>query len=232
MPSITITSPTHIATIKLKGAITLQSAKPVDFATLTKTGFEITAKREADVALGKLVTNSQSGYNAKTNEITLEMGITTHSNVPYSPKTTVAAGVSSKTGLPVLKGNIEAPEIKGKLGDFHYVTGNLAFAIEITPRPPTAKPQPVPVPAPSAKPVPQRDGCDYLWGSLLIAGAGLLIVATIAEDVVTLGVGVADDVPSFAAAAAMFAGGVMLFKPVNGGTPIHVESHGLTPEQL
>ena len=48
-------------------------------------------------------------------------------------------------------------------------------------------------------------------------------MATIAEDIVTFGAGIADDAPSFAAAAAMLTGGVTLFKTVNTGIPIQVE---------
>lgn len=231
LPSITVVSPTHIATITLKGSVTLQAMNSVDFATLTKQGFEITAKRSADHAFGKLVTETQVGFNPATNEITFECGLTSHSNSPYAPKTKATAGVSSKTGLPVLKGSITAPDIKGKIDKHFYITNSLGIEIEITPRPPTAKPRPVPVP--SAKPVPNSSsGWDYLLGSVLVLGAGVIIVATIVEDVVTLGVGVADDVPSFAVAATMFTGGIALFKTVTSGTPIQIEGHGVAPDQL
>lgn len=47
-------------------------------------------------------------------------------------------------------------------------------------------------------------------GAALIVGAGALIAATLAEDVVTAGAGVADDPISFAAAGAMFSSGAAL----------------------
>ncbi|HHJ15677.1 MAG TPA: LysM peptidoglycan-binding domain-containing protein [Gammaproteobacteria bacterium] len=231
LPSITVASPAHIATISLKGSITLQAMNPVDFVTLTRSGFEITAKREADHAFGKLVSETQIGFNATTNEISFECGFTTHSNSPYAPKTRASAGMSSKTGLPVLKGSIIAPDIKGKIGKHFYLANGLSIEIEITPRPPTAKPQPVPIP--SAKPVPDSSpGWDYLLGGALVAGAGLVIVATIVEDVATLGLGIADDAPSFAAAAAMFTGGIAIFKTVNTGVPVRIEGHGVAPDQI
>ena len=90
-----------------------------------------------------------------------------------------------------------------------------------------------PVPIPSAKPIPKRSpGWDYLLGSALVAGAGVIIVATIVEDIITAGIGVADDAPSFAAAAAMFTSGIVLFKTVNTGVPIKIEGHGVAPDRL
>lgn len=77
-----------------------------------------------------------------------------------------------------------------------------------------------------------KSGWDYFWGGLLVVGAGVIIVATITEDIVTFGAGVADDVPSFAAATAMLTGGISLFKTVNGGEPIQIEGHGVSPNQL
>lgn len=231
LPPIIIASPAHIATISLKGSVTLQAMNPVDFVTFTNKGFEITAKNEADHAFGKLVGETQVGYNHNTGEITFECGITSHSNHPYSPSTKAAAGISSKTGLPVIKGSITAPEIKGKIDKYFYLAKSLGIEIEITPRPPSARPRPIPIP--SAKPIPNRGpGWDYLLGGALVAGAGVIIVATIVEDILTLGAGVADDVPSFAAAAAMFSSGVIMFKTVNSGTPIQIEGHGIAPNQL
>jgi LysM repeat protein len=231
LPSIVIASPTHIATITLKGSVTLQNKNPIEFATLTKQGFEVTAKREADHAFGKLISENQIGFNPSTKEITFECGITSHSNIPNTLQTKAAAGVSSKTGLPALKGTIIAPELKGNIDKFFYLTNSLSVEIELTPRPPTAKPHPVPIP--SAKPAPSHSpGWDYLLGSALVVGAGIIIVGTIVEDVLTAGVGIADDAPSFAAAAAMFTSGTLLFKSVNNGAAIHVEGHGIEPDQL
>ena len=229
LPSITIASPTHIATVKLSGSVTLQSNKTFDFLTFSQQGFEIQVKREADHALGKLVTNTQVGINERTGEITFEAGITSHANHPNALSTTAAAGVSTTTGLPVLKGKITAPSIRGHVNNHQYLTHDLEIEIEITPRSSTARPQvaPEPVPAPqSAQPRSSWDNTwDYLAGGALVVGAGVLIVATLGEDILTGGVGVADDPASFAAASAMFAGGIALFKQVSGGTPIKVESY-------
>ena len=223
LPTITVASPTHIASVSLKGSITLQGMNSIDVVTITRQGFEIAAKRQADHAFGKLVSETQIGYNPSTNEITFECGITSHSNSPYSPKTKAAAGLSTKTGLPVLKGSVIAPKINGKILNHLYTANSLGIEIELTPRRPMVKHTPLPQKRSASLSPESSKGWDYLVASALVAGAGVIIVATIAEDIVTFGAGIADDAPSFAAAAAMFTGGVALFQTVNMGIPIQVE---------
>jgi LysM repeat protein len=232
VPTITIVSPTYIATIKLKGSLTIQSTDSVDFVTLSKKGFEISAKRESDLVFGTLISENKIGYNPITNEVTFESGLTSHANVPGALRTTAAAGLSTTTGLPSLKASIKAPTYKGSLNRHVFVAQNLAIEIEITPRPPSARPEPVPVPSARPVPMPNPGGWEYLVASALIVGAGVLIVATIAEDIVTAGAGIADDVPSFAAASVMFATGMATFQTVQGVSPISVEGHGVSPSEL
>jgi hypothetical protein len=159
---------------------------------------------------------------------TFENGITIYSNTPFSPTYSISTIVSA-SGLPAIKATANCPPIKGKIGQHLYAIGDLGIEIEITPRPPSAQPKPVPVPVtpPVRTATPKQTGWDYLIGVGLIAGAGVLIVATIAEDVLTLGAGVADDVPSFAAASAMFAAGLATMQSVPGQHPIHMETDGI-----
>ena len=222
LPPQIIVSPLYMATISLKGSITIQSTRAIDFVTLNQKGFELAIKKETDVILGKLVSETQLGFNASTNEITFECGITAHSKVAYVPSTKLSAGVSSTTGLPVLKGSIIAHNIKGKINKHVYSTSDLMVEIEITQNPAASSPETVP----AAKPMPveeSRSGWDYLLGGALIVGAGLLVAGTIVEDVVTFGAGIADDAPSFAAAVVMFTAGTVMFKTVNAGTAIKIE---------
>lgn len=88
---------------------------------------------------------------------------------------------------------------------------DLGIDIELTPRPPSAEPKPVPVPARS-KAAMRKPGWDYLIVGGLLVGAGILIAATIGEDIITGGLGVADDAPGFAAASAMFATGAAMLR--------------------
>lgn len=76
-------------------------------------------------------------------------------------------------------------------------------------------PQTVPVPAPA--PAPQRSGWQtaarWTGGALLVLGAGVLVVGTLAEDVATGGAGAVDDPVSFGAAATMARSGWALVAP-------------------
>ena len=45
-----------------------------------------------------------------------------------------------------------------------------------------------------------------------MVGAAIIVTATVVEDIVTLGIGIADDPASFAAAAAMTQRGLVLLK--------------------
>ena len=226
IPAITVVSPTHIATITYSGSLTLQSDKKCEFSTLTQNGFEISAKKEADLIISKLMANTKIGWNAKTKSIKFENGITLNANNQFSPSTTVSMGISSTTQLPIAKVTIKTAEIKGKLDNHNYITSELSVSIEITPIPPTAKPSPIP----TAKPIPAPSSTDWdtlIVGTLLV-GATIIIVATIVEDVVTLGAGIADDPASFALAASMITRGVMMIKRVQTSSTIMIEGAAVT----
>ena len=221
IPTITVVSPAFTATVSYSGSITLQSDKKCEFATLTKSGFEISAKNEADLVMTKLLAETKIGWNAKTNSITFENGITLNANSKFAPSITVSTSVSPATKLPVVKAVIKSAEVKGKLDNHVYLTSELSITLEITPTPPSAKPSPVP----SAKPAPvsSSSGWDYLTAGTLIAGAVIIVAATIVEDVLTAGVGTADDPVSFAAASAMITRGVILVKRIQTSSTIMLQ---------
>jgi len=225
IPTITVVSPTHIATITYSGNLTLQSDKKCEFITLTKNGFEISAKKEADLILSKLLADTKIGWNANTKSLNFENGITLNANSKVAPSTTVSMGISPTTQLPIAKITIKTPVIKGKLDNHNYITSELSISVELTPTPPSAKPSPVP----TAKPVPAPSSTDwdYLIAGTLIAGAAIIVVATIVEDVVTLGAGLADDPASFAAAAAMITRGVTLINRVKTSSALIIEGAGV-----
>ena len=233
LPPITVASPTYVATIVLNGSITLQDRNSIDVAAITRSGFQIAAKRSADYALGKLVAESQVGLDAETGKITFECGITFHSDHPRALTTKVAAGTSSITGLPVLKGSIGTPPIKGKVDRFIYLTNGLSIDIEITPRASTTSAMPSLKPILATPPEPEFQlSWDVLTGAALISGAIVICVATVGEDIATWGAGILNDAPSFAAASAMFTSGVTIIKSINHGAPIQIEGHGIAPDQI
>ena len=90
--------------------------------------------------------------------------------------------------------------------------GNVGLELEIQMIPDKPKVQPKPVPVLDVVGEWFRENGRAVAGGALIVAAGVLIVATIAEDVVTLGAGIADDPVSFAAAGAMAQRGLVLIK--------------------
>ena len=119
--------------------------------------------------------------------------------------------------MPTYTTTITYPEIKGKLNEFAYSAVGYSVAIKMEKIPEAYKRVPVHVPAPQRVPVkapPRSGGMDWAYaaGALLLIGAAAIVVATVVEDVITLGAGLADDPASFAAAAAMTARGMTLLR--------------------
>jgi len=168
----------------------LQSTRPIDFVTITKSGFEISAKKEADLVLGKLLAETKIGWNAKTKSITFENGITLKASNKFAPTVTVSTGISSDTRLPNAKVTIKSPALKGKLNHHNYITSDLSISIEITenitatgrPGPAIATGNTGPVATPSSS-------WDYIQGNAFLVGAAVIITATIVEDFITFGLG-------------------------------------------
>lgn len=235
LPAITVVSPTHTATIKLKGSVTLQSEKTIDFLSLTRDEIVVSAKREADLALQRLVSDTKISLNPGTGQLKLEMGLTIHSDSPYTPSTSVSTSLSP-TGQPCVTSSIKAPPLKGKVLDHLYHTENLSFEVEvcIRGRRPGQRRVPQPRPGPVRQPQPQRGPStwDYLVAGALVTAATVLVVATVAEDIVTLGAGTVDDPVSFATASAAIAVAVNRLQTVPGTTPVKVEGGGRAPSDL
>ncbi|HED16657.1 MAG TPA: LysM domain-containing protein [Gammaproteobacteria bacterium] len=226
VPDQVVASPAYIATISLKGSITVQPSKAVDFMIMKSTGFELTAKREADKVLGSLLSEVKLEFNPALGEINYEVGFTAHSTIPYAPSGKVSASISSQTGLPVIKSSIIAPDIKGSINGYIYVTNGLEIEIELTPnnkQSEAGRVDEVPAQSPAQQTVPENNFWDKLVGVSHILGAGIIIVATIAEDIVTAGAGIADDPASFAAASLLLYRGLALMKTVRTGAAIRIK---------
>ena len=110
LPEITIVSPTHIATLKLTGSVTIQAGDLLNFATFRADGNIVSKmKREADLVFQKLVSDASVAYDPKTNSVKVAIGFTIHSKNGYTPSARLSASVSTKTGLPALKASILMP---------------------------------------------------------------------------------------------------------------------------
>ncbi|WP_320043555.1 LysM peptidoglycan-binding domain-containing protein [uncultured Desulfobacter sp.] len=203
------------AKINIKGDLTIQSEKTITWAALNTEGMELKVAREYETPLNRLVTDYQLGINEKTRQIEFACGVTMHSKIPYAPKYQAQVSINQLTGMPKYITTISYPPIKGKLGHYFYAATGYCVAIEIEKLPDIARrvPRPIPVQQPAKAPL-RSPGPDwfYIGGVLLLVGAAAVVTATVVEDIVTFGAGVADDPASFALAATMTARGITLLR--------------------
>ena len=205
------------ATVTIKGAITIQSEKSIEWVEFNKEGFEFKVAREYETPLNKLVSEYQLGINEKTKQIDFSCGVTINSKVPYATTYQSKVSINPLSGLPKYTTTISYPEVKGKLNEYFYTATGFSVTIEIEKQGDIARriPVPVPVTQPAPARTPSRNrGSDWAYaaGILLFVGAAVVVVATVAEDIVTAGAGVADDPASFAVAATMTERGLALLR--------------------
>jgi hypothetical protein len=205
------------STVTVNGTITIQSEKTVSWAEFNKDGFDIKVARDYETPLNKLVSEFQLGINQKTKQIDFSSGVTINSGGPYATKHQAMVSINPLTGMPTYTTTITYPEIKGKLNEYVFCAVGYSVSIKIEKLPGTLRRIPVHVPVPqrvSAKAPARSWGADWAYaaGALLLVGAAAVVIATVVEDVITIGAGLADDPVSFAAAAAMAARGVALLR--------------------
>ena len=216
----------YLAKVEMKGSVTIQSNRPIDALTFTNESFEVSAKHEVSTVMQRLVGDAKFKFNPKTGTVSFENGLTIHSNHPYVPSASVSMGVSATTGLPVAKASVKAPTIRGRINHYVYLSTDFSFSIEMTPLRRPRQPQ-RPQLRPELAPQPsQRPGLGVVIGVALLLGVVILVTATIGEDIVTGGGGLADDPASFAAAAAMAHRGWALLRSGAAMVPVFVQSAG------
>lgn len=194
------------ATVKISAEVTLQSDNAYTFAELSNNELNIKAsiKRKNQDALDKLISGFTLGLNTKTKQISFESQITVNSGESYEHTWNTKVTLNPITGQPIYTVSIKFPEIKGKLGRQQYLASQYQVDIEITNDGSIQGQGAAPVSSPIAiAPKYQSNHWAYAIGTALIVGAAVIIVATIVEDIITLGFGVADDAVSFALAAGM-----------------------------
>ncbi len=205
------------ATVTIKGAITIQSKKTISWVEFNQSGLDIKVAKQYETPLNKLVSEFQLGINEKTQQIDFSCGVTINANVPYATKYQSKVSINPLTGLPKYTTTISYPEIKGKLDEYFYTAIGYSVTIDIEKQGDIARRVPVPVLVPQQVPAQapqQNSGPDWIYaaGVLLIVGAAVVIVATVVEDIVTVGAGIADDPASFALAATMTNRGLALLR--------------------
>ena len=215
LPSITAVSPSHIATLKLSGSVTIQPQKAYKFADISRIGFKIQTKQESDLIFGKLIADSKAGWKPSAQEVTFENSITRHSGCINPPASAEAAGFSSPSRRPVFKADLQYPSLTGTVEGYMFATQNLGVEIEIevVPMPLDAKPRPVPAASPES--------------------VDVLQVATIVEDICAKGKDISDGTASYAEASFMLRPGLRLSTNVRGVAPLRIPGagrpHGLQP---
>jgi hypothetical protein len=194
------------ATVKISAEVTLQSDNAYTFAELSNNELNIKAsiKRKNQDTLEKLLSGFTLGLSTKTKQISFESQITVNSGESYEHTWNTKVTLNPITGQPIYAVSVKFPEIKGKLGRQLYLASQYQVDIEITNEGSVQGQGAAAVPSPVAIATKyQSNDWVYAIGAVQIVGAVVIIVATIAEDIITLGFGIADDAVSFALAAGM-----------------------------
>lgn len=194
-----------IAKVKISAELTLQSLKAIPFVELQNNELNIKAsiKRENEAGVNKLLSDFTIGLNPKSKEISFESQITVNSGESYQQTWSTKVTLDPITGQPIYTVSIKFPEIKGRLGNQAYLASQYQIDIEISKDEVRGKQNNlVPVPVTVVKHS-SSNGWVYGIATALVVGAVVIIIATIAEDIITLGLGIADDAVSFALAAGM-----------------------------
>jgi LysM repeat protein len=214
-PSID-TPEAHI-TMRMTGDVVLMTQKLYPATYVTQKEIETQVVTQANHAYGALVSDSRVIFDPSTKQVTIRNMLVSQSNIPGATSTAVGIQADSSNPIPRLRAEIRLPKLEGKFASFNYVALDVKFVVEITLKPklpppgPRAQPLRVPQPGPSF--------WDYvLGGSLVALGAGV-VIGTIIEDFFPVGGGVANDVPSFAAASGLVARGVAMFRTVSALVP-------------
>jgi LysM repeat protein len=196
-----------VAKVKISAELTLQSLKAIPFIELQNNELNIKAsiKRENELGVNKLFSDFTIGLNPKTKQISFESQMTVNSGESYQQTWSTKVTLDPITGQPIYTVSIKFPEIKGRLGNQAYLASQYQIDIEISKdetrgRQGNVMPATVPVSVAAEN---SSNDWVYAIATALVVGAVVVVVATIAEDIITLGVGIADDAVSFAFAAGL-----------------------------
>lgn len=195
-----------VAKLKISAEVTLQSLKTFSFADMKNNELTIksTIKKDNESVLNNLLSDFTVGLNTNTKQISFESQITVNSDQGVAHTYSSKVSVDPVTGLPVYTVSIKFPEIKGKLGKQAYVVAQYQVDIEISKDLDTQRRNPIAVGTPVSIPAKNTES-DWVYAIAagIVIGAVVIVVATIAEDIITLGIGMWNDAASFTLVAAM-----------------------------
>lgn len=197
-----------VAKVKISADITLQSLKTISFLELQNNELNVKAsiKRENESAINKLLSDFTVGINTKTKEISFESQITINNGESYQQVWSSKVVLDPVTGAPTYTVSIKFPEIKGRLGNQAYLASQYQIDIEITMNERRSSGRQFFALDNSSlvnSAESDNNGWQYALATGLVVGAVVIVVATVVEDIVTLGFGIADDAVSFAIAASL-----------------------------
>ena len=192
-------------TFQLKGEVTIQGEKALQnfsFVNMKQIAFE--SKSQADVVVGevgsRIANSTEFKYDPSANSLEVSTSLKTELTLNGDTWLTQSITPVPPNGI---RYSYQPRAIKGKIQRL-VIEGNISLDITVRINPQLPSPQIVPV----QSPVP-------VWQKIAAVGlfvvAGGIIVATLAEDVVTLLAGVADDPASFGAAAAAYSAATLMW---------------------
>ncbi|MEO8057196.1 MAG: LysM peptidoglycan-binding domain-containing protein [Burkholderiales bacterium] len=210
-----IETPAARIEFRMTGDVVMMSRKayPALYVT-SRQEIEAQVTSEMNHAFGKLVQDNRFIFNPADGTVTVRSMLVSQSKTPNTISTAIGVEASSGGPFPKLRAEIRFPKLEGTVDRFVYVAMDVKFVIEITPKlQPPAGPSPQPLRYAPPVRVPQyQTDWGRVIGTGLVATAAVIVVATIVEDVLTAGVGVADDPASFAAASAALLRGLAMIR--------------------
>ena len=214
-------------TAKLVGSVMLQRTRKVPMVVYSNKGAELATKTEARYALSRLTAESKVTFDPSTGVAKFECSMTSRASVD-APGAKVTF-IVTPNGTRIGRASIAMPTLKGFVGLFAFVSGDLRADLEIESTdvnrnlPPNAAVKIASAPSATAvasqptrlhpgaggpPPMPPSDGGQGIpAGTWLMVGAAFLVGVMIVQDLATAGVGIADNAAAIGMAAAMWRAG-------------------------
>lgn len=216
LPMMVYETPAFRATVKLSGKIAVRLADSVPVVHVTNRGLESRYLGKIEGVINQLFyEEAKVEFDKKTNKIKYRCLLVSNNTSAGMPSTAIGLAVASDKPVPVLRGEIRFPKIKGYVDRNFYFAENVRVVIEIEPKVVNKPPERLNDPALVRQPsIPVASSKDNTGTWILIGSGVVLLTATILTDFLG-GVGIADDVITIPAALRMIGtGAARIFFPV------------------